>query len=573
MAIKPADPKYLANWYGRLLTARSPWEAMWQDLANYLTPNKSLIVTKRSPGSKTTDLVFDGTGERSLRRLAANMHGSLTSASLKWFSLKMRDNNLNSYKTTRLYLEDTVNRMLNTFNQSNFGSEGQELYIDLGGFGTGSLFTEEVEPERSGVFGGIRVTALPMGGYVIDEDPYGRVDVLMRSITLTARNLLARFPDAQFPDDIKRRADEPKDTSYEVIHAIYPREEGIDSLKADATELKYASVYFLLKDKLLLKESGFHEFPAPTPRWSKIAGEKWGRGPGHLALPDVKTLNRLVELSLKACAKAVDPPLMVSHDGVMGGVVRLNPTGITYVKDVEKSIAPIPLGTKWEVVKMEVQQLQQSIRESFNVDNLTLKDRPQMTAEEVRARIEQMQKDIGPTLGRIETEFLNPLIARVFNMMFRAKALLPPPQEILNAMAQNAGDIDIVFTGQMAKNQRIGEVYAIRQVYDLATAMATARAALPGVDDVLDADVNLAEAATILGVPEKGIRDPKEVDAIRQDRAAQQEQAARVAQDRQDAGTVKDLAAAQEKMGGDGTGMPEPSDEAAMLAAGGETLQ
>ena len=46
-----------------------------------------------------------------------------------------------------MWLEDSVNRMLNTFNQSNFGSECQELYVDIGGFGTGSLFTEEVVAE------------------------------------------------------------------------------------------------------------------------------------------------------------------------------------------------------------------------------------------------------------------------------------------------------------------------------------------------------------------------------------------------------------------------------------------
>ena len=572
MPVKPANAEYVCSWYNRLLTQRATWEAIWQDLADYLTPNKPSIITRRSPGAKTTDRLFEGTGEKSLRRLSANMHGSLTSSSLKWFSLKMRDNTLGQSRNVRMWLEDDVNRMLNAFNQSNFGSEGQELYVDLGGFGTGSMFTEEVTPERSGVFGGLRFTALPIGSYVIDEDPFGQVDVLMRSMKKSARSLLMQFPDAPFPEDIKKAAEAQKDVFYEVIHAIYPREGGASTPRTDARELKYASCYVLRKEKLLLKESGFHEFPTPTPRWSKMTGEVWGRGPGHLALPDVKTLNRLVELSLKAAAKAVDPPLMVAHDGIMGGVIRLNPAGITYVRDTESSIKTLPIGTKWDVIKFEMSELQQAIREAFNVDNLTLKERPQMTAEEVRARIEQMQKDIGPTLGRIETEFLNPLISRVFNMMFRSGALLPPPQEVLNAMAQNAGDIDIVFTGQMAKNQRIGEVYAIRQAYELATVVATARAALPGVDDVFDADENLSAAALILGVPEKGVRDPKKVAAIREDRAAADAEAAQVAQDRQDAGTMKDMATAEEKMAGPGRRritMPPPQDEAAMLSAGG----
>jgi hypothetical protein len=159
--------------------------------------------------------------------------------------------------------------------------------------------------------------------------------------------------------------------------------------------------------------------------------------------------------------------------------------------------------------------------------------------------------------------------------MYRAKALLPPPQEVLNAMAMKSGDIDIVFTGQMAKNQRIGEVYAIRQTYDLATAIATARASMPGVDDVIDADKALVTAATILGMPEDSIRDPKQVAAIREDRAAAEAKAAQVEQDRMDAGTAKDLATAEAASPGNGSGVPSTADEAAMLAAGAgdETVQ
>ena len=54
-----------------------------------------------------------------------------------------------------------------------------------------------------------------------------------------------------------------------------------------------------------------------------------------------------------------------------------------------------------------------------------------MTATEVQVRYELMQRLLGPTLGRFQSEFLNPLIERVFGIMFRANAFLPAPEIFL----------------------------------------------------------------------------------------------------------------------------------------------
>jgi hypothetical protein len=96
------------------------------------------------------------------------------------------------------------------------------------------------------------------------------------------------------------------------------------------------------------------------------------------------------------------------------------------------------------------------------------------------------------------------------------------------------------------------------------------------VDDVIDADKALTTAATILGMPEDSIRDPKQVAAIREDRAAQQAKADQVAQDRQDAGTIKDLSVADKNAppaAAPGQRVITPQDEASMMAQEGGMTQ
>ena len=85
---------------------------------------------------------------------------------------------------------------------------------------------------------------------------------------------------------------------------------------------------------------------------------------------------------------------------------------------------------------------------------------------------------------------------------------------------------------------------AIERIYQFITPIATVS---PGVLDILDHDENVRAACDVLGMPVKGVREDKVVKKIRADRGAAEADAAQVDADRQDAGTVKDLAAAENK--------------------------
>jgi hypothetical protein len=130
-----------------------------------------------------------------------------------------------------------------------------------------------------------------------------------------------------------------------------------------------------------------------------------------------------------------------------------------------------------------------------------------------------MQRLLGPTLGRFQSEFLNPLIERVFGIMFRANAFLPAPQII------SGQNIDVEFIGPLARSQRMEEATAVERLYELAMQLAQAD---PAVLDIINSDVAIRMRAELLGVPKTVLRGPDEVAQIRQTReqiAAQQMQA------------------------------------------------
>jgi len=271
-----------------------------------------------------------------------------------------------------------------------------------------------------------------------------------------------------------------------------------------------------------VRVGGYNEFPYLVPRWSKATGEIFGRSPSYNALPDIKTVNKAVEIGLKAWAKAIDPPLLVQDDGVIGRV-RMTPGGISVVRN-DGAVKPLQIGSNWQITDMKENQLRTAIRQAYYSDQLQLQEGPQMTATEVQVRYELMQRLLGPTLGRFQSEFLNPLIERIFGIMLRNNALLERPEMLTEA------EIDIEYVGPLARSQRMEEVTAIDRLYELVFGVAQAD---PSIMDLIDHDVAMRARATLLGVPKTILRGQDTVDDIRQQRAEQQQMQQQMAMQQQ----------------------------------------
>jgi hypothetical protein len=164
---------------------------------------------------------------------------------------------------------------------------------------------------------------------------------------------------------------------------------------------------------------------------------------------------------------------------------------------------------------MKESELRASIKQAFFSDQLELQSGPQMTATEVQVRYELMQRLLGPTLGRFQTEFLNPLIERCFNIMQRNEMFLEAPESL------NGVKVDIEYVGPLARSQRMEEAVAVERLYEMAGMMAQIA---PEIMDNLDHDAAIRSRAELLGVPKNIMKDPRQVDAQRQQRMQQQQQ-------------------------------------------------
>ena len=297
----------------------------------------------------------------------------------------------------------------------------------------------------------------------------------------------------------------------------------------DALKKQYATVDIHYDTKKIVRRSGFDELPYVIGRFEKASGELWGRSPADIAMPDIKTLNKIRELELKGLATAVHPPLIAPDQGIIG-TFRMTPSAINYSREPER-FKFLRFEGRFDLSSLKADELKKSIRGIFLADQLVLPEKLNMTAEEVATVREQIQKLLGPTVARFESEVLTPLILRSFGLLNRAGALPPAPPELAEL-----DEIEVSYVGQLAKNQKIQDVTAIQRWLGVAANMAGF------APEVLD-NINVDEALQIIGermaVPSAVMRSQEEIAQLREQRQQQmamQEQLSQASQVAEGAG-------------------------------------
>ncbi|SNS12730.1 Bacteriophage head to tail connecting protein [Humidesulfovibrio mexicanus] len=504
----PAEPAAQAvlDRLASLREARGHWLPSWRELAAQIMPRKGLVLPGQ--GQQPADeAVFDSTPAHSLELLASALGGLLTNPALPWFDLRLGrgapDND-----EVRAFLADCRERLLSLFNTEATGFQAcvHELYLDLCLFGT-AVLSVEADPDCLA-----RFSVRPLFETHLAEDARGMVDTVIRTYSLSARQVLEQW-EATCPPEVRRRAQEEPEARVNLIHAVFPRPERDPASPASA-HFPYACVFVEQDSGALLEESGYHEMPYMCPRWAKVSGEAYGRGPGLTALSDVRVLNAMSRTALMAAEKMSDPPLMVPDDGFLGPV-RSGPGGLSYYRaGSQDRIEALPVRVDLSAIEAMIERRRQSIRRIFLADQLA-PEAVNSTATEALIRQAEKMRILGPVLGRLQTEFLAPLIERAFNILLREGELPPWPKDLPQ------GSLRVDYASPVAQAQRQAEAE------NLAQAVRYLQPLLGGGDpfsimDNFEPDAMARHAATLFGLPPEYLRPQDRVAAIR---AARQEAA------------------------------------------------
>ena len=521
--------------YSQLKSNRANYESQWQDVAEYTRPIRNEFLGKKTPGDRRYQRTFDASPLLAVDNFASGIYGMMTNPANSWFDLAMDDEDLNDYEPVREWLYDTRGRILQSFGPqvSRFYSVIPMLYADLACFGTAVFYSEEqVGSSR------INDTVRALSECCVDENEYGEVDTVYRKFTMGAKNAVNAFP--QVSERVHKLADKSPYEQVSFIHCVEPDGDYRPN-RIGRNSKPFLSLYVEEESKRIVREGGYEEQPYHVPRWSQAAGEIYGRGIGEMVIADVKSLNRMGETQLKVAQKTADPPLGAPDEGVIRQL-RTWPGGITYgAIDAQGNqlVKPLYTGGDHRITLEIAEQRRTVIREAFYFSLMQMVGSPDMTATEWLGRQEEKLRLMGPNLGRIQSEFLSPLINRRFGLLLRAGALLPPPEEIAGRT------LNVEYVSPLARAQMAGEANAVNRLY--ASIMPLAELD-PSIMDNVDNDEAVQVLAKGFAVNPKIIRGKDERDELRGQRQQMQAMTQGMALAEQGAGALQKGGAGMKSM-------------------------
>ncbi len=514
-ALPLAEVEGLLARLSALEDARGPWLALWRELSGQIMPRKHpgldgpLAEGRAAQARAGDEAIFDSTPTHSLELLASALGGLLTNPASAWFDLCLMapspETGADS-EAVRGFLAECRQRMLQAFNTEATGFQAcvHELYLDLCLFGTAVLHVE-ADPDTV-----VRFSARPLAEVCLAEDARGVVDTVLRRHSLTARQLWQEWGPA-CSQEARQLLENAPDTPVELVSAVYPRQ-WRDPASPLATDFAYASVTLEAATRHVLEVSGYHEMPYMCPRWAKAPGEAYGRGPGLTALSDVRVLNAMSRTALMAAEKMSDPPLMVPDDGFLGPV-HSGPGGLSYYRaGSQDRIEALPVRVDLAAIEAMTERRRQSVRRIFLTDMLA-PEAANTTATEALIRQHEKLRILGPVLGRLQTEFLAPLIERVFNILLRAGELPPWPRELPQ------GAVRIDYSSPIAQAQRQADAQNLAQAVRYLSPLLQQGDPYRVLDN-FQPDAIARHAADLFALPPTYLRAQDEVDQLRQPRQA-----------------------------------------------------
>lgn len=507
---------------------RQPHEQTWRQCYDYTHP-------LRGSGLQSTDLdassgqarkarILDGTGTDASRTTSSGIVGGMTPPNALWFKMHKRD----ASQEELAWFDDSSESMWENIHASNYDACAFDLALDVVDAGWGVIYVDE-DRER----GGYVFEVWPMSQcYLAATKSGGPIDCVYREYEITAEQAVKEFGSDNLSADTAKLATEKPDEFVRFLHAIYPRDMYVPGSQL-AKNLPFASCHVEIKAKHLVREGGYHEMPAIAPRWSVIPKSSYAVGLAFDALPDMKELNEVKALELAAADVAISGMWIAEDDGVLNPrTIKIGPRKVIVANSVE-SMKALETGADFSIVFTKEENLKAAIRKTFMADQLEPQDGPVKTATEIHVRVELIRQLLGPTYGRLQTEWLRPLLARCFGLAMRASQMMwaarmpgvfnPPPQSL------QGKEFSIKFISPIARAQSLEEVSAMdRQEASLGQVGAVK----PEVLDNYDFDEASRERGRLLGVPAKLIRSADQVAALRKARAeAQAEQQAQETED------------------------------------------
>jgi len=454
VAMMRLTAKDVISRHEKALTKKENFRSLYEEAYEFALPQRNLYdgyYDGGVSGQKKMNRVFDSTAIASTQRFANRMQSGIFPPQRKWCRLEPGSDIPSDRKQeAQAALDVYSDRMFDTLKQSNFDVAIGEFLLDLS-VGTAVMMVQPGDETNP-------INFVPVPQYLVafEEGADGQVDNVYRRMRIKGEVLKKQWPDIKIPQEMQRKIDEK------------PTEE-LDLIEATVQDQKRGDYCYHVIDKASKTELVYRRMetsPWIVSRYSKVAGEIYGRGPLITAMPDIKTLNKTLELVLKNASLAISGVYTAADDGVLNpNTVQIMPGAIIPVArnggPQGESLRPLPRSGDFNVSQIIMDDLRKNIKrilldESLPPDNMSAR-----SATEVVERMKELSQNLGSAFGRLINETMIPLVQKILAVM-DTKGLINLPLKV------NGLEIKIAAAAPLAQAQAMEEVEKVMQYAQIA---------------------------------------------------------------------------------------------------------
>lgn len=512
-----------------LRSYRMSWWSYWSAIAEVFLPYRyKWFVTPNqlNRGSPVNGSMIDETGMLAARTLAHGLLANLTSPDKPWFKLGLHGMTRIPEGPVKEWLAECTRRTLMVLAGSNFYTMWGQALHDNVVFGSSAMLAYE---DKDNV---VQFQTPPLGQFFFALNPKNEVDTFYEEFNYTVQQCVDEFGYDNCSVGVQvlyRTGGGGLDQEVVVAHSIGPNKPmcfGADTYPSPApSNFRYVEVFWDRGSQMtgggtgqLLRVKGYHEKPFVGLRWNVTANDPYGRSPGMDALPAVRQLQTEQRRKAEAIEKMVRPPLMGSVS-MKNEPVDALPGGVTYVTDMANGgLKPVfQVEPRIQEMMVDIQENQGRVKEIFFNDLFSrfMDEQKVQTATWVNAAAQEKLVLLGPVVERMQTEGLDQLVFRVFNICSRRGIYPPAPPEIAGL------PLSIQYVSIFAEAQAAASTAAIERLVQFVGSIAGVR---PDVLDTIKWDDMIERYADQIDVPPDVLASVSEIVAIRQQRVAQQQQ-------------------------------------------------
>lgn len=475
--------------HDKALTKKEDFRNLYEECYEFALPQRNLYdgyYEGKVGGQKKMNRVFDSTAINSTQRFANRMQSGIFPPQRKWCRLEPGPDIPEDRKEeAQAALDIYSDKLFASLKQSNFDIAIGEFLLDLS-VGTAVMMVQpgdDVNP----------LNFIPVPQFLVsfEEGANGQVDNVYRRMRLKGESIMRQWPDANIPDDLQKKIDQKPTEDLEFIEATV-----LDQKRGDYC---YHVIHKESKAELVYRR--MEESPWIVSRYAKVAGEIYGRGPLITALPDIKTLNKTLELLLKNASLAIAGVYTAADDGVLNpNTVKIIPGAIIPVArnggPQGESLKALPRAGDFNVSQIIMNDLRMSIKrilldESLPPDNMSAR-----SATEVVERMKELSQNLGSAFGRLINETMIPLVTKILRVMDQ-RGLIDLPLKV------NGLEIKVSAVAPLAMAQSMEDVQNVLQYAQIV------QQAGPEAQMTLKTDAMMDFIAEKLGIPQK-IRNTQE---------------------------------------------------------------